>query len=214
MHWLGWDKLKKSKKQGGLGFRDAYAFNIAMLAKQSWRLLQNPNSLCAKILKAKYFREGDVLRAKPREGMSYTWRSILKGLELLKKGVVWRVGNGESIRIWEDPWLPCGITRRPITPRRGNILSRVADLINPVTEDWDKELIQATFWPEDMPKILAIPVHLEMEDVLAWHYDSKGLFSVKTAYRVFFVMTSIAIVFMTQQHQVQVMRVSQRKCGS
>jgi hypothetical protein len=77
MHWLGWEKLKRSKKQGGLGFRDAYAFNITMLAKQSWRLLQNPNSLCAKILKAKYFRDGDVLGAQPREGMSYTWRSVL-----------------------------------------------------------------------------------------------------------------------------------------
>jgi hypothetical protein len=185
MHWLGWEKLKRSKKQGGLGFRDAYAFNIAMLAKQSWRLLWNPNSLCAKILKAKYFRDGDVLGAQPREGMSYTWRSILKGLELLKKGVIWRVGNGENIRIWEDPWLPCGITRKPITPRRGIILSKVSDLIDPVNEDWDKELIQATFWPEDVPKIIAIPVHLEMEDVLAWHYDSKGLFSVKTAYRLY-----------------------------
>lgn len=88
MHWLSWEKLKRSNKQGGLRFRDAHAFNIAMLAKQSWRLIQHPNS-CAKNLKAKYFREGGVLRAKPREGMSYTWRSILKGLELLKKGVVW-----------------------------------------------------------------------------------------------------------------------------
>jgi hypothetical protein len=95
------------------------------------------------------------------------------------------VGNGESIKIWEDPWLPYGVTRRPITPRRGNILSRLADLINPLTEGWDVELIQSTFWPEDVPKILAIPVHVEMEDVLAWHYDSKGIFSVKTAYRVF-----------------------------
>jgi hypothetical protein len=176
MHWLGWEKLKRSKKQGGLGFRDAYAFNIAMLAKQSWRLLRNPNSLCAKILKAKYFRDGDVLGAQPREGMPYTWRSILKGLELLKKGVIWWVGNGENIRIWEDQWLPCGITRKPITLRRGIILSKVSDLIDPVNADWDKELIQATFWPKDVPKILAIPVHLEMEDVLAWHYDSKGLF--------------------------------------
>jgi len=117
--------------------------------------------------------------------MSYTWRSILKGLELLKKGVVLRVGNVGSIRIWEDPRLPYGVTRRPITPRRGNILSRVSDLIDPLTEGWDAELIQSTFWPEDVPKILAIPVHVEMEDTLAWHYDSKGIFSAKTAYRVF-----------------------------
>jgi len=49
MHWLSWEKLKEPKKQGGLGFRDAHTFNIAMLAKQSWRLIQKPDSLCAKI---------------------------------------------------------------------------------------------------------------------------------------------------------------------
>jgi len=99
MHWLSWEKLKRPKEQGGLGFRDAHAFNMAMLAKLGWRLIQNPESLCAKILRAKYYREGQVLNAKPRTGMSYTWRSILRGLELLKKGVIWRVGNGDSIRI-------------------------------------------------------------------------------------------------------------------
>jgi hypothetical protein len=141
MHWLNWDKLKKPKKQGGLGFRDIHAFNMAMLAKQGWRLIHSPDSLCAKILKARYYKDEHVLFAKPKEGMSYTWRSILRGLELLKKGVIWRVGNGENISIWEDPWLPCGVTRRPITPKGRNILTRVAELINPITEDWDEELI-------------------------------------------------------------------------
>lgn len=31
------------------------------------------------------------------------WRSIEYGLELLKKGIIWRVGNGRSIRIWRNP---------------------------------------------------------------------------------------------------------------
>jgi hypothetical protein len=135
MHWLSWEKLKRSKKQGGLVFRDVHAFNMAMLAKQGWRLIQSLNSLRAKILKAKYYRDEHMLNAKSKDGMSYTWRSILRGIELLKKGVIWRVGNGENISIWEDPWVPCGVTRRPITPRRGNILSRVAELINPITEE-------------------------------------------------------------------------------
>lgn len=66
------------------------------------------------------------------------------------------MGNGERISIWEDPWLSFGITSRPITPRRGNILSRVDDLIDTLTENWDKELVQYIFWPKDVPKILAI----------------------------------------------------------
>jgi hypothetical protein len=37
---------------------------------------------------------------------SPTWRAIEYGLELLKKGIVWRVGNGATIRAWRDLWIP------------------------------------------------------------------------------------------------------------
>jgi hypothetical protein len=87
IHWLGWEKLTRSKSMGGLGFRDIHAFNIAMLSKQVWRLIQNPDSLCARLLRAKYYPDGNIFEAKPTDGISYTWRSLLHGVELVKEGI-------------------------------------------------------------------------------------------------------------------------------
>ena len=114
--WVSWKKMCKSKLNGGMGFRNLRAFNLAMLAKQGWRLISNPNSLVAQLYKAKYYPHGDVLNAKLGSSPSYTWRSILKGLEVVKRGSWWRVGNGERIFIWEDKWLPTPTTYKVISP--------------------------------------------------------------------------------------------------
>jgi hypothetical protein len=135
IHWISWEKLTIAKKNGGLGFRDLRLFNLAMLSRQAWRLLTYSDSLCGQVLKDTYFPHTDILHCTPKDKMSYTWRSILKGLELLKEGLIWRIGHGERVRIWDDPWLPKGLTRKPITPRRASILTRVNELINPLTGD-------------------------------------------------------------------------------
>ena len=83
--WLSWKKLCKSKLKGGMGFRNLQAFNLAMLAKQGWRLLENPNSLVARMYRAKYYPYGDVLKASLGSSPSFTWRSIMQGLKVMRK---------------------------------------------------------------------------------------------------------------------------------
>ena len=111
-----WKKMCKPKSLGGLGFRNLQAFNLGLLAKQARRILTNPSSLVARILKAKYFPYCDVLNASLGINPSYTWRSIYNSLEVLKRGTRWRVRNGRRIHIWDDKWLPTPSTFKVITP--------------------------------------------------------------------------------------------------
>jgi hypothetical protein len=189
-HWVSWSDMMKPKCEGGLGFKDIYAFNLSMLARQGWRLIQAPNSLCARVLRAKYFPEGDLLTAKPIPGMSYVWRSILKGVEVLKMGVIWRVGDGTRIRLWSDPWIPSSSTRGLNIPQNNSQLNMVADLLDANSACWNEDLVRQTFTHPDAEAILKIPICDQLEDFIAWHPDSKGLFSVKSAYKIYVQTTN------------------------
>ena len=93
------------KEVGGLGFKDLHYFNLAMLAKQGWRLIRNGDALVSRILNPKYYANGDFMNAQLGSNPSYTWRSILEGRTVLEKGLIWRVGNGTNIRINDNPWV-------------------------------------------------------------------------------------------------------------
>ncbi|GAU31898.1 hypothetical protein TSUD_270830 [Trifolium subterraneum] len=54
IRWLAWKKMACPKEKGGLGFRDFHRFNMAMVAKQGWNFINNPNSLVARIFKARW----------------------------------------------------------------------------------------------------------------------------------------------------------------
>ncbi|CAN0838407.1 hypothetical protein LINGRAHAP2_LOCUS2142 [Linum grandiflorum] len=66
--WMRWERLCVRKKFGGMGFKELYGFNLAM------------------ILKAKYFPQGDFLSANLGSNPSLTWRSIFEARLVVKQG--------------------------------------------------------------------------------------------------------------------------------
>ena len=53
--WFSWDKVCTPKEESGLGFRDLKTFNLALLAKQGWRLQTNTSSLVYRFLRLDTF---------------------------------------------------------------------------------------------------------------------------------------------------------------
>jgi hypothetical protein len=82
----------------------------------------------------------------------------MSGLKTFKRGSIWRVGDGSTINIWADQWIPSSPDHKVMTPRGNCLLSTVQELINLVTEYWDEELLKENLWPIDVERILQIPL--------------------------------------------------------
>ena len=87
--WMSWEKMCLPKERGGLGFRDLKTFNLALLAKQGWRLQTNSSSLFYRVYKAKYFPSCDFVDAQLGGQPSYAWRSIHAAQALVRRGLRW-----------------------------------------------------------------------------------------------------------------------------
>ncbi|XP_030478036.1 uncharacterized mitochondrial protein AtMg00310-like [Cannabis sativa] len=137
IHWGKWHKLCKPKEKGGMGFKNLEKFNQSLLAKQGWKILHNPHSMLARVLKACYFTNSSFLEAKIGGVGSFVWRSILWGRKIIEKGTRWRVLSGKDIRINEDKWLPRPLTftlRTPAKVPKGTTVDTLKD----ENGDWNR----------------------------------------------------------------------------
>ena len=145
VHGVRWEDLCNHKDQEGMGFKDLIMFNEAMLAKLSWQLRQDDNSL--------------FLDAKESASASYAWRSILHGRDVILKGALWRVGDGKQIKIWGDNWLPTKFQPKVTSPMIfGQQNSSVEALINQLTRSQKNEVIDHCFNSTEAAVIKSIPL--------------------------------------------------------
>lgn len=71
---------------GVIGIRNIRLFNIALLGRQVWTLINNKETLCFKVLSSKYFPDRKIFNAKRIDRASFTWSSIAVAAETLKIG--------------------------------------------------------------------------------------------------------------------------------
>jgi hypothetical protein len=185
VHWAAWDILTDPKELGGVGFRDTRIMNQALLARQCWRILTKPSSMCSRLLKSIYFPRGNFLDTVFRQDASPSWQGIEHGRQLLKEGLIWRIGNGDKVDIWRDSWIPRDYNLKVSPGKSNSRLRRVKQLLLPQSNQWNEEVVKRVCFPRDADWILNLKLPKEKcDDFFAWHYEKTGIFSVKSAYRL------------------------------
>ncbi|KAM6577771.1 hypothetical protein CsatB_029608 [Cannabis sativa] len=180
---MNWNKLSAHKANGGMGFRDFRDFNLAVLAKQGWRLLTCGDTLMGKIFKARYFSTGSFLTATLGTNPSYIWRSVLEAQALVRAGVRKMVGDGSTTNILMDPWLVDELN--PFIESRHPALvgNYVNSLMKTDAIEWDDEVILDVLTERDQTLVFKIPLSQHyVNDTWYWMNEDHGLFTVKSAY--------------------------------
>ena len=100
IHWVGWDKVTKSKEEGGLRFQTAKGRNVALLSKLNWRFHMEGEAPWVNVLKMKYCNNrrraavnADILPC------SSIWAAMKKGMGTFKKGCRWLVTKNSTLNI-------------------------------------------------------------------------------------------------------------------
>lgn len=105
----------------------------------------------------------------------------------------WRVGDGTSIRIWSDPWLPSKFLPYISSPiPSGWEDARVSSLFDSFQQVWNSATLQQLFNPRDAELIHSISLsNRPVEGVLIWPFTSTGSYSVKSGYKFLYKSHSL-----------------------
>jgi hypothetical protein len=197
-HLVDWNSVCSPISEGGLGIRNVRKFNQALLGKWLWRYAHEEDAWWRKVLVAKYgsSRGGwhsNVISESHGVGL---WKYICMGWRNFKGHFRFDPGIGSKISFWEDVW--CGeCALKDKFPGLFSIASRkeasIADnversngvmqwniVFTRLIHEWEVEVeVLASFY-----SCLYSYKLREGEDKLWWVPSRKGVFEVRSFYRV------------------------------
>ena len=105
---------------------------------------------------------------------------------VVEDGIRCSIGNGESVQILKDKWIPKPNTYKIMTPINPLLYNeKVSTLIDKEKAMWKSERINSIFLPHDAKSILSIPLSVASPvDHKVWSATANGVFSVSSAYRI------------------------------
>lgn len=105
---------------------------------------------------------------------------------MIKEENKWQIGNGSTVRVWEDNWFATGPLKRTVSPKpEGCSIPKVKYLLNQEGKGWNKELINHLFSHIKASSKMSMPISsLGLIDRLIWKHSPNGQYSVQSGYNM------------------------------
>ncbi|PWA69020.1 RNA-directed DNA polymerase, eukaryota, Reverse transcriptase zinc-binding domain protein [Artemisia annua] len=183
------------RKTGGLSIGSIYGLNDWLLFKWIWSFFHNSSDLWIKVIKNLYGQHGDIFDVSTQRSSLSPWCGILSSINSLNlKGIdlfalcIRKLGNGVSIRFWEDVWSG-NLPLKAVFPRIYMLdTDRNCNIANHVSlQDWNQVHrriprggIEAS-QPADLKSLMGGVVLSDQNDSWNWSLDVTKGFSVASA---------------------------------
>ncbi|GAU17363.1 hypothetical protein TSUD_232390 [Trifolium subterraneum] len=200
LSWIKWDTICLQREHGGLGVRRLKEFNISLLGKWVWRLLEAGDSFWCEVLRAKYGQMGGRVCFSEGVGSSW-WRTLnhirdgvgLMDSRWLKDNNIRKVGDGRNTLFWTEPWLEdCPLDRSfsRLFDLAENKFITVADMhglgwgVDGEAWKWRRRL---RAWEEELvldcvERLSNVVLQVNVHDRWVWKLHPSHCYTVRSAY--------------------------------
>ncbi|XP_060182578.1 uncharacterized protein LOC132612299 [Lycium barbarum] len=180
-HWSAWHKLCIPEKEGGLGFRSLHDVSMALYCKIWWNFRTSP-SLWSVYLSNKYCKKENAVVVQWKYG-SQNWKKMLQARDLIEQHIWWQTKMGNAL-FWYDNWTGLGALYYVTTgDTYDDRIQNVSEMV--IDGNWDEARLELLL-PGDIVQhirdTIKPPMMIEEKDIHWWLLDSKGDFTVKSAW--------------------------------
>ncbi|PNX79835.1 ribonuclease H, partial [Trifolium pratense] len=125
---MSWERLVCAKDERGLGFRDFKVFNMAMVAKQGWKIMTKPETMGAKIFKARFLAERTKMWMVRAPQPQVEEILVVPLISLVREDrLVWQEEQNEEYTMSKDSWNAGGL--RTVISARLHKFNNLKDVI-------------------------------------------------------------------------------------
>lgn len=116
---------------------------------------------------------------------SSSWRAICAGVEVISRGLRWRLGNGQEINFWTDSWSPVGpLYQYVLLPLpQDRLLDKVCSYIT--ANDCDMQFLNRMLPTNILHSLqyFSSDINELVTDCRYWAFSANGQYTVSSAYQ-------------------------------